>query len=300
MPRRIRASTANPASRSGVTLSPYRSTVTQTIDYAVPGPLTVLDGVPAAALDPVATDPVEICAPVRGLVIQPTDAEALGLPAERFATNDIRPAHALLRALLALDPAPVTVPRAPERRVVGTCRHFAVLSCALLRHRGIASRVRCGFATYFQPGQGLDHWITEYRDDGTGRWIRIDPEILGQSVLPRSQDLSPGQFLTGGEAWHAHRRGEIDASRFGVYGTGNWGAGEIRGNAVKDLAALAKIELLPWDEWGRMTDAYEGRPGTDYDEFLDTLATACAADDPAAITALSAHEDLAVPAALTR
>ncbi|MCA2211786.1 transglutaminase-like domain-containing protein [Wangella sp. NEAU-J3] len=38
-----------------------------------------------------------------------------------------------------------------------TCRHFAVLACALLRHRGIPARARCGFATYFQPGKGLDH-----------------------------------------------------------------------------------------------------------------------------------------------
>jgi transglutaminase-like putative cysteine protease len=69
------------------------------------------------------------------------------------------------------------------KRVAGTCRHFAVLSCALLRHRGIAAHVRCGFATYFQPGQGLDHWITEYRDDSGTRWIRVDSEI---STLPGS------------------------------------------------------------------------------------------------------------------
>ncbi len=233
----------------------------QPIDYAVPGPLTNLDGVPQAALEPVAADPVGICFPVHGLVIQPTDAEALDLPAERFAANQIRSASALVRELLALDPAPVTVPRAPGKRVVGTCRHFAVLSCAMLRHRGIASRVRCGFATYFQPGQGLDHWITEYWDDAATRWMRVDSEILGQSVLPCPEDLGPGQFLTGGEAWHAYRRGEIDASRFGVYGTGNWGPGEIRGNAVKDLAALNKVELLPWDEWGRLLNSRPGRAG---------------------------------------
>jgi hypothetical protein len=71
-------------------------------------------------------------------------------------------------------------------------------------------------------------------------------------VLTHSHDLRPGEFRTGGEAWSAFRRGEIDASRFGVYGTQNWGAAEIRGNAVKDLAALNKVETLPWDEWGGM------------------------------------------------
>jgi hypothetical protein len=85
------------------------------IDYAIPGPLTTLAGVDPAALDGVGADPVEICRPVAGLVIQPEDAQALDLAAERFATNQIRPAGELVRHLLALDPAPVTVPRAPER-----------------------------------------------------------------------------------------------------------------------------------------------------------------------------------------
>jgi hypothetical protein len=272
--------------------------VPTSIDYALPGLLTVLDDVPTAALQPVATDPVGICWPVHSLVIQPTDAQELGLPEDRLATNQIRPAGALVRALLAVDPEPLTAARSPERRLVGTCRHFAVLSCALLRHRGFPARVRCGFATYFQPGQGLDHWVTEYQDPGTAQWVRIDTEILGGTVLDRPEHLTDGEFLSGGEAWQAFRRGELDASQFGVYGTENWGPAEIQGNSVRDLAALNKIETLPWDEWGRMTDAYAGKTGADYDELLDTLASTCAADDSAAIAALYAHDDLRVPTGL--
>jgi hypothetical protein len=270
------------------------------IDYATPGPLTGLDGISSEALANVAGEPVEICYPVHGLVIQPSEAESLGLAAERFAENQIRPAATLLEALLALDPAPVSVLREPDKRVIGTCRHFAVISCALLRHRGIRARVRCGFATYFQPAQGLDHWITEYWDDARSRWVRMDSEILGQEILPHPDDLRPGEFLTGGEAWSAFRHGDIDATTFGVYGTDNWGAAEIRGNTVKDLAALNKVETLPWDEWGRMTAAYKGETGADYDELLDTIAAACAADDPAAVTALYGRNDLQVPSELIR
>ena len=124
------------------------------------------------------------------------------------------------------------------------------------------------------------------------------PEVLAQTVVDFPADLRPGQFLTGGEAWAAFRRGEIDDSRFGVHGTQNWGAGEIRGNAVKDLAALNKVETLPWDEWGRMTEAHEGRTGPDYDELLDTLAAACETDDPTTLTTLYQRNDLQVPAAL--
>ncbi|MFE3174966.1 hypothetical protein ACFXPA_29525 [Amycolatopsis sp. NPDC059090] len=69
---------------------------------------------------------------------------------------------------------------------------------------------------------------------------------------------------------------------------------------MKDLAALNKVETLPWDEWGRMTDAYAGKTGADYDALLDNLADVCASDDLSAVNALYAHEDLRVPETLIR
>jgi hypothetical protein len=53
--------------------------------------------------------------------------------------------------------------------------------------------------------------------------------------------------------------------------------------------------MLNWDEWGRMTEAYEGRTGPDYDRLIDTLADTCAADDPAALARLFADPHFAVP-----
>jgi Transglutaminase-like superfamily len=267
------------------------------IDYAGPGPLTGLEGLAPEVLAGAGDDPVELCMPVHQLVVQPHTAQELGVAEARLGESNLRPAARILAALLALNPAPVAAGRQPGQRVVGTCRHFALLGCAFLRFRGIAARVRCGFATYFQPGQGVDHWVTEYRD-GDGRWVRIDPELLGGSVLVHPEHLRPGEFLAGGEAWAAFRRGEIDAANFGVYGTANFGPSEIRGNAVRDLAALNKVEMLPWDEWGRMGSAYRDETGEDYDELLDELATVCAADDPAAVASLYAHDDLRVPAGL--
>jgi hypothetical protein len=106
--------------------------------------------------------------PVHLLVVQPDEASDLGLGQARLGERNLRPAVRILGTLLGLNPAPVGVGRPPGQRVVGTCRHFALLSCAFLRYRRIAARVRCGFATYFQAGQGLDHWITEYQN-GDGR-----------------------------------------------------------------------------------------------------------------------------------
>lgn len=266
------------------------------LNYSRPGLLTSLDSAQLWLIEGLPEDPVGVCAAVQGLVIQPADAAALGVPEDRIAEKNIRPVDKLITALTALDPAPLHQPRTPETRVIGTCRHLATIACAILRARGIASRARCGFGTYFLKDRGVDHWITEYWDEDHNRWVRVDTEHLGKNYVDRPHDLAPGEFLTGGEAWLHYRNGLIDPALFGVAGTDHaWGPHEISGNAVRDLAALCKQETLNWDEWGRMTAAYEGKTGPDYDQLIDVVADACAKDDPPALTRLFAHDDLAVP-----
>lgn len=58
--------------------------------------------------------------------------------------------------------------------------------------------------------RGLDHWITEYRNADERRWVRVDTEHLGHGYVERPEDLAPGEFLTGGEAWIQYRKGLID------------------------------------------------------------------------------------------
>jgi hypothetical protein len=274
--------------------------VTGAIDYSAPGRLTDISEVSAAVLERIPDDPVGICRLVPGLVLHPFEAADLGLDAARLGGREIRPTRAIIHALLALDPAPLGIPRKPERRLVATCRTFAVLGCALLRYRGIAARARCGFGTYFQPGLGLDHWITEYWHEAGQRWVRVDTEHLEHSFVSRPEDLQPGEFLTGGEAWTGYRRGSIDAATFGVARTENFGPAEISGNAVRDLAALNKFEMLPWDEWGQMTAAYAEQAGPGYDKLIDEVAVACASGDPRHVSDLYSHPELRVPAELIR
>ncbi|MFE2531401.1 transglutaminase-like domain-containing protein [Streptomyces sp. NPDC059371] len=267
-----------------------------TFDYSRPGPLTLFASGQLGLIEGLPDDPVGLCAAVQSLVIQPTDAVALGVPQERLAEKNIRTVSELVATLTALDPAPLHLARTPEARVVGTCRHFATIACAILRARDIPSRARCGFGMCFQEGRGLDHWITEYWNADERRWVRVDTEHLGHGFVERPEDLAPSEFLTGGEAWIQHREGLIDPQRFGVFGTDHaWGPAEISGNAVRDLAALCKLEMLPWDEWGRMTEAYEGKTGPDYDRLIDKVAAACAAGDPATLTGMFANEELTVP-----
>ena len=268
--------------------------------YAAQGPLTELTAEQTDMVRRLGLDPAGLCRAAQGLLVSPADAFGAGLSEERMAERNTRPASALLQRVLELDGGtPLDQARPAERRVVGTCRHFAVLATALLRACRVPARARCGFAAYFIPPKKVDHWIVEHWSSEGQRWVRIDPEYVGLTTpgAARPEDLRPGEFLTAGEAWQLVRSGDEDPADFGVFGTENWGAGEIRGNAMRDLASLAcKIEMLPWDEWGPMEDSYHGKTGDDFDRLIDHLATATDAPDPPNLQHL--YERLSVPASM--
>lgn len=265
--------------------------------YLEHGPMTGLTPDQVAVVRALDPDPLALCRVVHGLLTAPPDAHGTGLSPERAADRSERRATRLLDRILELDPSPLDRPRPTEKRVVGTCRHYAVLATAVLRATGTPARARCGFAAYFDPPRKVDHWIVEHRGDD-GRWVRTDAEVLDHDLPASPADLRPDEFLTGGEAWLGVRAGQEDASLFGVHGTEHWGPAEIRGNVIRDLAALNKVEVLPWDEWGPMQDSYEGRTDAAFDELMDEVAAACASEDDARLGRLSAL--LAVPDHLTR
>lgn len=64
-----------------------------------------------------------------------------------------------------------------------------------------------------------------------------------------------------GEAWRLCRAGQADPDLFGIFDLqGLW---FIRGNVVRDLAPLNKMELLTWDCWGVIDRDFETlRPKT--------------------------------------
>ena len=81
-----------------------------------------------------------------------------------------------VQRILASDESPLTQPRPPFDREIGTCRDFALLLMSMARQKGIPARVRCGFASYFEA-PWADHWITEIWDDGENKWRRVDPQL---------------------------------------------------------------------------------------------------------------------------
>ena len=192
--------------------------MSEKLRYDVGEGLTAIDPDLGSLLVDLPTTAVELCAVAQGLVVLPDLAASFGIPEERDDERSIRPASDILGVLRSMDDRPLTDERAFTDRVVGTCRHFAVLACAFLRHQGIHARVRCGFATYFEPGKYLDHWVVEHRHPTEPRWVRTDAEILGFDFVAAPDDLVEGEFLSGGEAWTLCRERGVDPMDFGVPG----------------------------------------------------------------------------------
>lgn len=235
--------------------------------WTTPGRMTVLDGVGGL--------PNDLAGAVRlinGLLIHEVWASHVGLhvSARRREEIQLRSAADMVERIRRLDARPLDVARPPERRLIVNCRHFAVMTCAVLRRGGVPVRARCGHATYFEQGKFGDHWIVEVWAAGA-RWIRVDPDL---TVSERGLNFDPfaipaGRFLSGGEAWRLLRSGKAHPEQFGTQQW--WGAWFVRCNVVRDLAALNKVELLPWDAWGLMDRESELGEGP-ADDLVDEVA----------------------------
>jgi hypothetical protein len=205
----------------------------------------------------------------------------LKLSAEREAEVQLRSMRRRLQRMLEIDPRPLAQPRPLEKKLVGNCRDFTLLLVALLRHQGVPARARCGFGAYFLPGHYEDHWAGEVWDAEKQRWALVDAQLdafqceaLKVSFDPL--DVPRDQFITGGRAWQMCRSGEADPDFFGIFDM--HGLGFVRGDFVRDVAALNKVELLPWDCWGIIEKETLDDP--DDLALLDALAELTAGDVP--------------------
>jgi hypothetical protein len=198
----------------------------------------------------------------------------VALPAERQMESQNRSVDGILSAILAQDSRPLAAERSPEKRGVGVCSHFTVFAVSLLRARGIPSRARCGFASYFAAGKFLDHWLCEYWNAEAARWIMVDTQLDEHQRKLFKTDIDPldvprDHFLVAGDAWAQCREGTLDPERFGIFDEhGLW---FIAGNLIRDLAALNNREMLPWDVWGAMPKPDE-EIGREHLELFDRVA----------------------------
>jgi hypothetical protein len=222
--------------------------------YATPGPLT--DPTPFGAfLDGLPTDLGAQCQIVQQTTLHIFWADRYGLPLseERKSEVQLRSLSRRLAQMQSLDARPLTEPRPLNCRIIGNCRDFTLLLVSILRHQGVPARARCGFGAYFLPDHFEDHWVAEYWHMAERRWVLVDAQLDALQCealrIPFNPlDVPRDQFLTGGEAWLLCRSGREDPSKFGIFDM--HGLGFVRGNFIRDVAALNKVELLPWDCWG--------------------------------------------------
>ncbi|GAA3826553.1 transglutaminase-like domain-containing protein [Sphaerisporangium flaviroseum] len=216
--------------------------------FSDPGDLSRLEGMPA--------DPAELALIVRNLLIHREEAVLFGftVPDNRKNEAETRYVSAILSIIAERDGKPLMVARPPDKRFAGTCRDFALVLCSLLRNTGTPARIRCGFASYFLEGLHEDHWVAEYWSAERG-WTLIDaqlpaPELMETFKIPFDpMDVPRDRFLVAGDAWRACRAGQADPEKFGVSLINLSGMDFVQSNVVRDLAALNKVEVLPWDGW---------------------------------------------------
>lgn len=272
--------------------------------WSTPAPLTDLTAVRSA----VSALPRELEALVKvveGLIVHSYWRERYALPRDpaREGELQLRRADATLARALAINPAPLSEARAPEQRVLGVCRHFSVLLAACLRAQGQPARARCGFASYFEPQRWVDHWVCEVWDEMAAAWRMVDAQLDVVQRTALNIDFDPldvprTRFLVAGEAWTRCRAGELDPQRFGFLDmAGLW---FIAGNVVRDLAAFAKREMLPWDVWGPMFKADE-TPSSEALVQLDHAAQLTTNGEPLGVEAreyYAQHAQFHVPASV--
>ena len=196
---------------------------------------------------------------IQSLLVHTDWLTAYGLDNADFqaSSRDTLPVADRLGAILANDPRDLQTPRPPAGRAIGTCRDFALMLCSFLRGKGVPARVRCGFASYFRTSWE-DHWICEYWDRETHRWLLSDAQIDGLIAAKCRIEFDPADvprhaFMTAGDAWLACRDGRLDPDHFG-HGdiTGAW---FIKINVIRDHYVLSCHETSAWDGWRAASSA---------------------------------------------
>jgi len=213
---------------------------------------------------------------IQGLLIHVFWADRYGekLSEDRIAAVSIRHVENLLAKLQEIETEPIVEGRQLNMRLAGNCRTYSILIASMLQNQGKPARARCGFGKYFEAGRYEDHWLCEYWSDEQSRWIMVDAQLdefqcqeLGIGFDPL--DVPRDQFIVGGKAWHNCRNGEADPEHYGIFDMrGLW---FIRGNLIRDIAALNKMELLPWDGWG-LIDRKDESISQEELTLLDSLA----------------------------
>lgn len=201
---------------------------------------------------------------VQGLMIHETDGSVFNTTITPNRIKDIRLRYVnkIVDRLFEIDNSPLEVSRDNNKKIVGTCRDFAILLTSMCRSVGIAARMRVGFASYTYKDMNFnpDHVLMEYWNNDTNKWVKVDVRVTPKHIEKKVFDINfdtfdvpRSEFEFAADVWKKCRENDEYLDLYG-YGkskecTGLW---YIRNKMMHDLAALNKQEMLPWDGWGYM------------------------------------------------
>lgn len=280
--------------------------------YKVKGPLTDIERY-ADQVSELPGDAISLARITQNLIVHDMWLARYGveLSAEHVCQQSTPSMEDVLRLALEIKQGPLASnDRTPSEKVIACCREFSSLLCAFLRAKGIPARARCGFAAYLaKDGYYEDHWICEFWNGSL--WQKVDPQIDTfqlnsiQSWAKAAEDARDGyrkmlldldpmnvgeaQFALAAKAWQLCRANQMDPARYGiscdptVFGLQTlYGMWFIRGNLLRDFAALNKLELVPfvsglerekgyWDSWRLMSAKDDELADEDW-KLLDHVA----------------------------
>lgn len=165
--------------------------------------------------------------------------------------DNLPTAVAMISELFRRDNRGFTSERVEKDKIVITCRLVSILVASILKSKGIPTRVRSGFAPYFEveglpSGKSDDHWINQYWDNKQTRWITIDVDGSIEPYLKFDPyDIPDGTFDFSADAWLNVREGKIDADHFWNAG-GKDGLQAIVWELFYDFHSLMNREVIYW------------------------------------------------------
>lgn len=150
---------------------------------------------------------------------------------------------AMVAELLRLDDRGFMPDRKVENKIIVTCRYVSILMASILKTKGIPCRVRSGFAPYFFKGS-WDHWINQYWDKNTNKWITFDADGFFDSTIGFDQyDMPINKFDWSADTWLGIRQGKLNADNFNNAG-GFSGLMPVMWELFYDFHCLMNNEIL--------------------------------------------------------
>lgn len=199
-------------------------------------------------------------------------------------------AAAMLAELYRRDAKGLHLDRSEENKLILTCRFTAVLMASILKSKGIPARVRSGFASYFPGnlGNGWDHWINQYWDIESNRWVTIDVDGCLHDLFFDPFDIPDKVFDYSAKAWLDVRQEKVSEDHFqNAGGTGGLRAiawelfydfhclmnneinyvftpefihdihwARLRDEELKEIDALAEVMLEPDKNFAKLLDIW--------------------------------------------